>query len=68
MGGRGVLDDSSARASVSRGALIRSAIGSWRDSLINLTAANRLLNFKPSRTGTIELVQPAPSDVLYRLD
>jgi hypothetical protein len=67
MGGRGVLDDSSARASVSRGALIRSAIGSWRDSLINLTAANRLLNFKPSRTGTIELVQPAPSDVLYRL-
>jgi REase_MTES_1575/Protein of unknown function (DUF4011)/AAA domain/Protein of unknown function (DUF3320) len=47
--------------------LIRAAISGWRDSLINLTAANRLLNFKPSRTGMIAVVRPAAGDVLARL-
>src|SRR5260370_39323814 len=62
-----VLDDTGAGSSPNPRALIRSAISSWRDSLINLTAANRLLNFKPSRTGMIGLVRPAPGDVLRRL-
>jgi hypothetical protein len=39
----------------------------WRDGLINLTGSNRLLNFKPSRTGMIGLVRPSPEDVLARL-
>jgi hypothetical protein len=50
-----------------RGTLIRSAIRSWRDGLINLTGSNRLLNFKPSRTGMISLLRPSPEDVLSRL-
>ena len=50
-----------------RGTLIRSAIRTWRDGLINLTGSNRLLNFKPSRTGMVSLVRPSPEDVLSRL-
>jgi REase_MTES_1575/Protein of unknown function (DUF4011)/AAA domain/Protein of unknown function (DUF3320) len=65
--GRGVRDEGNGRASADRELLIRSAIRGWRDSLICLTAANRLLNFKPSRTGVIELVRPAADDVLSRL-
>ena len=60
-------DDGTGRRSADREALIRAAIGSWRDSLISLTGANRLLNFKPSRTGTIGLVRPAAADILARL-
>ena len=50
-----------------REALIRSAIHSWRDGLINLTGTNRLLNFKPSRTGSVELLRPSAEAVLARL-
>jgi hypothetical protein len=37
---------------------IRLAIGRWRDDLVNLTARNRLLNFRPSRTSSIEIDRP----------
>ena len=47
--------------------LIRSAIGTWRDGLINLTGSNRLLNFKPSRTGMVRVVRPSSDDALARL-
>ena len=60
-------DDGTGRPSADREALIRAAIGSWRDSLISLTRANRLLNFRPSRTGAIGLVRPAAADILARL-
>ena len=50
-----------------RETLIRAAIRMWRDGLINLTGSNRLLNFKPSRTGMIGLVRPSPEDVLARV-
>ena len=60
-------DDGTGRPSADREALIRAAIGGWRDSLISLTRANRLLNFRPSRTGTIGLVRPAAADILARL-
>ena len=60
-------DDGTGRRSADREALIRAAIGSWRDSLISLTGANRLLNFRPSRTGTVGLVRPAAADILARL-
>jgi Protein of unknown function (DUF4011)/AAA domain len=49
------------------GTLVRQAIHTWRDSLINLTRSNRLLNFKPSRTGAITLVRPSASEVLFGL-
>jgi len=62
-----VQDDGTGRPSADREALIRAAIGSWRDGLISHTAANRLLNYKPSRTGTIGLVRPAAADILSRL-
>ncbi|HXZ74211.1 MAG TPA: DUF4011 domain-containing protein, partial [Streptosporangiaceae bacterium] len=60
-------DDRAGRPSADREALIRAAIGGWRDSLIGLTAANPLLNLKPGRTGMIRLIRPAPGDVLARL-
>ena len=50
-----------------REGMVRSVIATWRDGLINLTRSNRLLNFKPSRTGVITLVRPSPEDVLARL-
>ncbi|HYB87929.1 MAG TPA: DUF3320 domain-containing protein [Streptosporangiaceae bacterium] len=65
--GRGVRDEGNGRPSADRELLIRSAIRGWRDSLICLTAANRLLNFKPSRAGAIELARPGADDVLSRL-
>jgi REase_MTES_1575/Protein of unknown function (DUF4011)/AAA domain/Protein of unknown function (DUF3320) len=50
-----------------RETLIRVAIRGWRDGLINLTGSNRLLNFKPSRTGSVELIRPSSAAVLARL-
>ena len=50
-----------------RDGLVRSAIRTWRDGLINLTGSNRLLNFKPSRTSAIRVVRPAPQEVLSRV-
>ena len=62
--GGGVPDYSFGWPSRDRETLIRSAIRGWRDGLIILTGSNRLLNFKPSRTGMISLVRPSPEDVL----
>ena len=60
-GGRsGLSDDVSDRSALGRDARVRTAIGTWRDSLINLTGRNRLINFKPSRTGTVEIPRPSP--------
>jgi hypothetical protein len=50
-----------------RDGLVRQAIRTWRDSLINLTRSNRLLNFRPSRTSAITVVRPSASEVLMRL-
>ncbi|KWW99028.1 Uncharacterized protein LI90_660 [Carbonactinospora thermoautotrophica] len=49
--------------------VVYKAIRDWRDSLINLTGKNRLLNFKPdkSKTSTVEIVRPDASAVLDRL-
>jgi very-short-patch-repair endonuclease len=52
-------------------ALIRRAIADWRDSLINLSGRNRLLNFKygtsRSKTSTVEFVRPSSQDILNGL-
>jgi hypothetical protein len=46
---------------------VRQAISKWRDSLVNLTGTNRLLNLKPSRTGMLVIARPNPSEVLTRV-
>ena len=46
---------------------VRQAIGKWRDSLVNLTGTNRLLNLKPSKTGMLVIARPAPGEVLTRV-
>jgi hypothetical protein len=47
--------------------LVRTALQEWSDSLVNLTGANRLLRFRPSRSGTIEIVQPSAEEILSGL-
>src|SRR6202012_4690057 len=47
-----------------REAAVRQAIGKWRDSLVNLTGTNRLLNLKPSKTGMLVIARPEPAEVL----
>jgi len=64
---RGVLGYGGDRSSAGQEELIRSAIRGWRISLIDLTAANPLLNLRPGRTGMIEVSRPAAEDVLARL-
>ena len=46
---------------------VHAAIREWSDSLVNLTGANRLLRFRPSRTGTIEIVRPSAEEILSGL-
>ena len=43
---------------------IRAAIDAWRSSLVNLTGRNRLLNFKPSKLGSIDIESPDAVQVL----
>ena len=46
---------------------VRQAIAKWRDSLVNLTGTNRLLNFKPSRTGMLAVASPSPGEVFAQV-
>ncbi|MCI0686855.1 MAG: DUF4011 domain-containing protein, partial [Sporichthyaceae bacterium] len=46
---------------------VESAVQDWRDSLINLAGTNRLLNFRASRTSTIEIARPDAEAVLTAL-
>ncbi|MBU2664319.1 DUF4011 domain-containing protein [Actinoplanes bogorensis] len=45
----------------------RSAVRAWRDGLVNLDARNRLLNFRPSAAGTLEIAGPAAPDIVSAL-
>ena len=67
MGRRGVLGEAGGRWPAGVEALIRSAIRTWRVSLIDFTGANRLLNFRPGGAGVIEVARPAADEVLARL-
>ncbi|XVV09056.1 DUF4011 domain-containing protein [Actinoplanes sp. CA-131856] len=42
----------------------RAALRAWRDGLVNLDAGNRLLNFKRSETGSIDVQGPPAGDVV----
>src|SRR5262245_47995506 len=46
---------------------VRAALTSWRDGLVNLDAGNRLLNFRRSETGTVEIAGPPPAVILGAL-
>lgn len=50
-----------------RDQVIEGVIRSWRESLINLTGRNRLLNFTVTKTSTVPVTAPAPTEVLARL-
>ncbi len=62
-----VIDTGFGWPSRDRGTLVRQAIHTWRDSLINLTRSNRLLNFKPGKASAITLVRPSASEILFGL-
>jgi hypothetical protein len=64
---RGVLDDGGGRPPAGQETLIHAAIRGWQDSLVDLTAANRLLSFTPGTAATIEVSRPAADDILTRL-
>ncbi len=64
---RGVLGDGGGRWPAGREGMIRSAISGWRVSLIDFTAGNRLLDFRPGGAGVVEVARPAGDDVLARL-
>lgn len=47
---------------------VRQAIQTWRDSLVNLTGTNRLLNFRPTKSSTLAIARPgSPQEVLSRV-
>ncbi len=46
---------------------VRQAVRRWRDSLVDQTGTNRLLNLNPSRAGLLVIARPQPGEVLARL-
>ncbi|MEV5766021.1 DUF3320 domain-containing protein [Micromonospora sp. NPDC052213] len=48
--------------------LLQATIRQWRDSLINLSGTNRLLNFRLSKSGAFRVLDPAATDVLAGLN
>ncbi|MCM4077737.1 DUF4011 domain-containing protein [Paractinoplanes hotanensis] len=45
----------------------RAAVRAWRDGLVNLDAANRLLNHRPSAAGSLAITGPAVPEVVAAL-
>ncbi|MEU8021021.1 DUF3320 domain-containing protein [Micromonospora haikouensis] len=43
------------------------ALRRWRETLVNLTGVNRLINFKRSKTGMVEVVGPGSGELLTGL-
>lgn len=48
-------------------AQLRAVLEKWRDDLIDLSGRNRLLNFRPTRTATLEIRHPGAGAVLAGL-
>ncbi|WP_051951129.1 DUF3320 domain-containing protein [Actinacidiphila yeochonensis] len=46
---------------------LQKVLGEWRDSLLDLGGRNRLLNFRHTRTATLEIAAPGYAPVLERL-
>lgn len=47
---------------------MRRALHSWRDSLLSLTGRNRLLNYRPTRTSTLDFIETTPDEVLSMIN
>ena len=60
-------DDGHDPPSADREMLVRSAIGSWRDSLVKVTEASQLLDLGPGGTPMVRVVRPSAGDVLSGL-
>ncbi|MCO8269958.1 DUF4011 domain-containing protein [Actinoplanes sp. TRM 88003] len=45
----------------------RAAVRAWRDGLVNLDAGNRLLNHRPSATGSLAITGPAAPELVAAL-
>src|SRR6266487_2714943 len=43
------------------------ALRSWRDGLVNLDAGNRLISYRRSETGTVEIAGPPPQVIVGAL-
>lgn len=46
---------------------IAAALRIWRESLVNLSGANRLIKFRPSKTGSVFIERPSPEEILSGL-
>src|SRR3954468_2944384 len=46
---------------------VRAALRSWRDGLVNLDAGNRLINFRRTGTGTVQIAGPPPAVIVGAL-
>jgi hypothetical protein len=46
---------------------IVAALNVWRNSLVNLTGVNRLIQFKHSKTGSLDLTAPIAQEILEGL-
>ncbi|MFJ5557333.1 DUF4011 domain-containing protein [Streptomyces sp. NPDC093250] len=49
-------------------ARLKAVLADWRTSLVDLSGRNRLLNFKHTRTSTLELSAPSPSELVRLLE
>jgi very-short-patch-repair endonuclease len=43
-------------------------LSAWRNDLIDLSRTNRLLNFRHTKSATLELIEPGPRDILTGLN
>ncbi|MFI5897701.1 DUF4011 domain-containing protein [Actinoplanes sp. NPDC051513] len=46
---------------------VRAALRAWRDGLVNLDAGNRLIGFRRSQTGTVDIAGPPPQVIVGAL-
>jgi hypothetical protein len=46
---------------------VRAALDGWRDELLDLTGANRLINLRPDAPGALEIAGPSPKSIVEAL-
>ena len=46
---------------------VRAALDGWRDELLDLTGANRLINLRPDSPGSLEIAGPSPKSIVEAL-
>lgn len=44
------------------------ALNVWRDGLVTLSGTNRLIRFRPSRTGSVQIDAPSPDEIVTALN